>query len=101
MAFIGIFFLAIFVFVLMAGIFIVFFVSLIISIINLVLGIQRNWPKKNIVLLSIFGSIATILGIVLFIFIFRLIVGWDSYSDAQSYSEPLEVMIVYSHAFLR
>ena len=100
MAFIGIFFLAIFVIIILSGSFIVFFAALIISIINLILGIQRNWPKKNIVLLSIFGTIATILGIFLFIFIFRLIVGWDNYNNAQSSSESIEVLIINIRAFL-
>ena len=72
MAFIGVFILslfgmAIFAFIAVILIFIaliiicVFIPSLIISIVNLILGIRRHWPKVNIILCSVFGSIALML----------------------------------------
>ena len=83
MAFIGVLLLsfigmAIFAFIIVILIFIalvfifVFIPSLIISIVNLVLGIKRHWPKVNIILLSIFGSLTLTLfsmGIVVAIFL--------------------------------
>lgn len=39
----------------------VFIPALIIAIANLVLGIKHQWPKHNIILLSIFGSIVALL----------------------------------------
>ena len=38
----------------------VFIPALILSITNLVLGIKHKWPKHNIVLLSVFGSIVVL-----------------------------------------
>ena len=68
MAFMGIFLLAIFVLFIIVGGIIIFHVALVIAIINLIQGINRHWPKKNIVLLSVFGSIAlTIFLITVFI----------------------------------
>ena len=72
MAFIGVLLLsligmAIFAFIIVILFFIlavfifVFIPSLIISIINLILGIKRHWPKVNIILLSVFGSITILL----------------------------------------
>ena len=72
MAFIGVFLLSIFGMALFAFIFViiiciiavfifVFIPALIVSIINLVLGIKHHWPKVNIILLSIFGSITLML----------------------------------------
>ena len=72
MAFIGVlmlslFGMAIFAFIAVILIFIalificVFVPSLIISIVNLILGIRRHWPKVNIILCSVFGSIALML----------------------------------------
>ena len=58
MAFIGIFFIIIFLFILFVSLFgFVFIPCLIISIINLVQGIKHRWPKKNIIPLAITGSI--------------------------------------------
>ena len=58
MAFIGIFLVAVVFWALLAAVVIVFIPSLIIALINLIQGIRRHWPKRNIVLVSIFGSMA-------------------------------------------
>ena len=62
---------------------IVFVPSLVIAIINLVQGVKRHWPKKNIILLSIFGSIAGIFIIAWFMaFLFAALEGGkDSSAD--------------------
>jgi len=72
MAFIGVLILSLFgmaiiafiavILIFIALIFICVFVpSLIVSIVNLILGIKRHWPKVNIILCSVFGSIALML----------------------------------------
>ena len=38
----------------------VFIPALILSITNLVLGVKHHWPKHNIVLLSVFGSVVAL-----------------------------------------
>ena len=62
MAFIGIFALAwvaLMIFLIIVGGFLfVFLPALIVSIINLVKGIRNHWPKINIILLIVFGTIA-------------------------------------------
>ena len=65
MAFFGILILSwvammIFIFVLCVVVF-VFIPALIVSIINLILGIKNHWPKINTILFSVFGSIALLL----------------------------------------
>ncbi len=67
MAFIGIFFLSIFAIFIFIAILSVFIPSFIIALVNLIQGIRHNWPKKNIVLLAVFGTIA--LSIILIWFI--------------------------------
>lgn len=101
MGFLVIILLAVLVFIIIVGICITFFVALIISIINLIFGIKRNWPKRNIVLLSIFGTIATILGIILFLFFARSIANWHTYGETEPYQESIEAMILYLNAYLR
>ena len=91
MAFIGIFALAgialIIFFILFTIFFLVFVPCLIISIINLVHGIKNNWPKRNIIALSITGSI-TILFIMIFTIFFVLGIV-NNTGDAQSSSSSM------------
>lgn len=62
MAFIGVFALAwvaFMIFLIIVGtFFFVFLPALIVAIINLVKGIRNHWPKINIILLIVFGTIA-------------------------------------------
>lgn len=50
----------------------VFIPCLIISIINLVKGIQNHWPKRNIIPLAITGSIVVLLFVIFITFIIVL-----------------------------
>ena len=68
MAFFGILilswvFMMIFLFIIAVIVF-VFIPALTVSIINLILGIKHHWPKTNVVLLSVFGSITILLLII-------------------------------------
>ena len=65
MAFIGIFLVGIFlwiaIIIIATIVFLIFIPCLIIAIINLVKGVQNNWPKRNIIPLAITGSICLII----------------------------------------
>ena len=63
----------------------VFIPCLIIAIINLVKGIQNNWPKRNVIPLAITGTISLIF-IILFIwyFIWRFSFYQDPYAASSS-----------------
>ena len=90
MAFIGIFLLSLFgmmafavivaIIIIIVAVFIfVFIPALIISIVNLILGIKRHWPKINIILLSVFGSLTVALFVISIPVILLLIVTGINY----------------------
>ena len=95
MAFIGIFFVGILLWVVViaiaALILFVFIPCLIIAIINLVKGIQNNWPKRNVIPLAITGSIS-----IIFILLLTLYLIWrfgfyqDPYATSSSASQVAE-----------
>ncbi len=91
MAFIGIFlvgWLLVFILIVIACLILfVFIPCLIIAIINLVKGIQNNWPKRNVIPLAITGSISLIF---ILLFIWYFIWRFTIYQDPQATSSSLE-----------
>ena len=65
----------------------VFIPCLIIAIINLVKGIQNNWPKRNIIPLAITGTISLIF---IILFIWFWIWGSTVYQESSTTSSSLE-----------
>lgn len=55
----------------------VFVPCLIISIINLVKGIQNHWPKRNIIPLAITGSVVVLLFVIFITFVVVLILTYQ------------------------
>lgn len=55
----------------------VFIPCLIISIINLVKGIQNHWPKRNIIPLAITGSVVVLLFVIFITFVVVLILTYQ------------------------
>lgn len=55
----------------------VFVPCLIISIINLVKGIQNHWPKRNIIPLAITGSVVVLLFVISITFVVVLILTYQ------------------------
>ena len=55
----------------------VFVPCLIISIINLVNGIQNHWPKRNIITLAITGSVVVLLFVIFITFVVVLILTYQ------------------------
>ena len=89
MAFIGIFFVGwLLILILIAIACLILFVfipCLIIAIINLVKGIQNNWPKRNVIPLAITGTISLIFIILLtWYFIWRFGFYQDPYATSSS-----------------
>ena len=90
MAFIGIFLLSMaflwLIIVIVALIFALIFVpSLVLAIVNLVKGIRHHWPRHNIVLLSVFGSIAVTMIVLVFgLMVYAALRGDSSASEATS-----------------
>ena len=89
MAFIGIFFVTwLLIIILIAIAFVFFFIyipSLVLAIINLVQGIKRNWPKRNIIFVSVTAPIVVIItGLIIWYFIWRFTIYVPPYSDGSS-----------------
>jgi H+/Cl- antiporter ClcA len=93
MAFIGIFFLSIFAIFIFIAILSVFIPSFIIALVNLIQGIRHNWPKKNIVLLAVFGTIA---GSIILIWFITFLYNQISQSGATS-SSTSELVIINNY----
>ena len=99
MAFMGIFIvmwlLIIILIIIGCMILLVFIPSLVLSIVNLVQGIKRHWPKRNIVMLSIFGTITFIfVGLFLGYLVYRL--GYYVPPETeQSYSSEMSNLLFY------
>ena len=93
MAFIGIFlvgWLLVFILIVIACLILfVFIPCLIIAIINLVKGIQNNWPKRNIIPLAITGPIVLIF---ISLFIVYLVWRFGYYVDPYSTSSSAQVV---------
>ena len=91
MAFIGIFvvgWLLVFLIIVIACLILfVFIPCLIIAIINLVKGIQNNWPKRNVIPLAITGSISLIF---ILLFVWYLIWRLAFYQDSNATSSSLQ-----------
>ena len=91
MAFIGIFvvgWLLVFLIIVIACLILfVFIPCLIIAIINLVKGIQNNWPKRNVIPLAITGSISLIF---ILLFVWYLIWRFAFYQDPNATSSSLQ-----------
>ena len=95
MAFIGIFFIAVLFWIFLAALVIVVLPSFIIALVNLIQGIKHHWPRKNIVLLSIFGSIAGT-----FILFLLLVFLLSSFSDINNVNSSSNEMISLIFALL-
>ena len=98
MAFIGIFVVAwLLVLILIAVgclILFVFIPSLVLAIINLVQGVKNNWPKHNIILLSISAPIAAIFITLLTVYlIWRFCFYVPPYIDGSSSSKAINQML--------
>ena len=93
MAFIGIFFLSIFAIFIFIAILSVFIPSFIIALVNLIQGIRHNWPKKNIVLLAVFGTIA---GSIILIWFITFLYNQISQSGTTS-SSASELVIINNY----
>ena len=93
MAFIGIFFLSIFAIFIFIAILSVFIPSFIIALVNLIQGIRHNWPKKNIVLLAVFGTIA---GSIILIWFITFLYNQISQSGTTS-SSTSELVIINNY----
>ena len=89
MAFIGIFFVTwLLIIILIAIAFVFFFIyipALVLAIINLVQGIKHNWPRRNIIFVSVTTPIVVIItGLIIWYFIWRFTIYVPPYSDASS-----------------
>ena len=93
MAFIGIFFLSIFAIFIFIAVLSVFIPSFIIALVNLIQGIRHNWPKKNIVLLAVFGTIA---GSIILIWFITFLYNQISQSGTTS-SSTSELVIINNY----
>lgn len=93
MAFIGIFFLSIFAIFIFIAILSVFIPSFIIALVNLIQGIRHNWPKKNIVLFAVFGTIA---GSIILIWFITFLYNQISQSGTTS-SSTSELVIINNY----
>jgi H+/Cl- antiporter ClcA len=93
MAFIEIFFLSIFAIFIFIAILSVFIPSFIIALVNLIQGIRHNWPKKNIVLLAVFGTIA---GSIILIWFITFLYNQISQSGTTS-SSTSELVIINNY----
>ena len=101
MAFFGILILAwvfwmILIFVICVIVF-VFIPSLIVAIINLILGIKHHWPKHNVILLSVFGGIVVLLFIIGELFALLLTFAHSSNTTS---SESVETVTLLLSALL-
>ena len=94
MAFIGILALAVVMWLIIILVVGVFVPSLIISIINLVQGCRRHWPKHNIILLSIFGTIVSLFLIAAFVLTLFMIIS-QAPEEINSASEEVSLLIKY------
>lgn len=98
MAFIGIFvvgWLLVFLIIAIACLILfVFIPCLIIAIINLVKGIQNNWPKRNVIPLAITGSISLIfIFLIMFYLIWRFAVYQNPYTTSSSLQSANNLLI--------
>ena len=89
MAFIGIFVVMWLLIIILIGVAFVFFFiyipSLVLAIINLVQGIKRNWPKRNIIFLSVTAPIVVIItGLIIWYLVWRFCVYVPPYTDSSS-----------------
>ena len=90
MGFIGIFILAAAMWIIVIGIIAVFIPSFIIALINLISGCVHHWPKHNIILFSIFGTIAGL--ILLGVFSIYLFYVFNHANEAASTSEAIALL---------
>ena len=92
MAFFGIFIvmwlLIIILVVIACAILFIFIPCLVFAIINLVNGIRHNWPRRNIVFLSITGTVSIIFIIAICLYlVWRFGIYQDPYADGGTSSE--------------
>ena len=109
MAFIGIFVVMWLLIIILIGVaFVFFFVyipSLVLAIINLVQGIKRHWPKRNIIFVSVTLPIVVIItGLIIWYFIWRFTIYVPPYSDGSSsadvVSQAYNVCLYYKYLII-
>ena len=89
MAFMGIFVVMWLVIIILIGVAFVFFFiyvpAIVLAIINIVQGSKHNWPKRNIIFVSVTMPIVVIItGLIIWYFIWRFTIYVPPYSDSSS-----------------
>ena len=89
MAFIGIFFVAWLLVIILIGVAFVFFFiyipAVVLAIINLVQGVKHNWPKRNIIFVSVTAPIVIIItALLIYYFVWRFTIYVPPYGDSSS-----------------
>ena len=109
MAFIGIFVVMWLLIIILIGVaFVFFFVyipSLVLAIINLVQGIKRHWPKRNIIFVSVTLPIVVIItGLIIWYLIWRFTIYVPPYTDSSSnadvVSQAYNVCLYYKYLII-